>query len=1380
MSNSYYNHATYPTPNSPGSSAQLRAELESITAGFALLPTLASNGYKIAMINSAGTALTASSALQSLAITSSTINSTPIGASMPSAGTFTSLTVTGTASLGSTTVITGGTINSTPIGGTTPSTGAFTTVSASSGFAGALTGNVTGNLTGNVTGNVVGNLTGNVASSGTSTFAAITMSGAIVMSTSKITGLGNPTLAQDATTKTYVDTADALKLNLTGGNMSGAIAMGTSKITGVGDPTAAQDAATKNYTDTGLALKLNLVGGTMSGPIAMGTSKITDLGNPTQAQDAVTKTYVDTADALKLNLSGGTMSGAIAMGASKITGVGDPTAAQDVATKTYVDTADAFKLNLSGGTMSGAIAMGTSKITGLGDPIAAQDAATKNYVDNTAQGLDAKASCVVATIANITLSGIQTIDGVLLAVGDRVLVKDQSTQANNGIYLCAAGSWTRSTDTDTWTELVSAFTFIEKGTTNSESGWVCTVDQGGTIGTSAVTWVQFSGAGQITAGAGLTKTGNTLDVGTASSSRIVINADNIDLATTAVTAGTYQSLTVDTYGRVTAGSNPTTIAGYNISNAYTSTQIDAALALKLNLTGGIMSGAIAMSANKITGLGDPTFAQDAVTKTYVDTAYALKLNLAGGTMSGAIAMGTNKITGLGDPTLAQDATTKTYVDTADALKLNLAGGTMTGALAMGTSKITGLGNPTTAQDAATKTYVDTADALKLNLSGGTMSGAIALGANKITGLADPTAAQDATTKTYVDGILGSATAASTSAAAAAVSATNASNSATASATSAAASANSAASSLSSLNTFKGQYYGSLSSDPTLDPLGSAMTSGDLYFNTTIGYMKVYDGTTWLIAYLPATGYLALGGGTMTGSITFAGAQTWPTFNQNTSGTAAGLSATLAVASGGTGVTTSTGSGSNVLSISPTLVTPILGTPTSGNFSAGAFTWPTFNQNTTGTSSNVTGIISVANGGTGLATSPSNGMLDIGNGTGFTRTTLTAGSGVTITNSAGGITIAATGSGGTVTSVTGTAPIVSSGGTAPAISMAAATSSSSGYLTSTDWNTFNGKQAAGSYVSVGGALGTPSSGILTNCTFPTLNQNTTGTASNVTGIVAIANGGTGSTTAQGALNTFSGGVTSGSYLRGNGTNITLSSIQAGDVPTLNQNTTGTASNVTGTVAVSNGGSGTTTAQAAINTFAGGVTSGSYLRGNGTNVTLSAIQVGDVPTLNQNTTGTAANVTGTIAIANGGTGSTNASAARTALGATTLGANLFTITNPSAITFARFNADNTVSSLDAATFRTAIGAGTGSGSVTSITVTAGTGMSGGGTVSTSGTVTLTNSGVTSLFAGTGISVNASTGGVTVTNSGVTSVNGSTGAVTVASGTQAFVAFGATGGF
>jgi len=228
-------------------------------------------------------------------------------------------------------------------------------------------------------------------------------------------------------------------------------------------------------------------------------------------------------------------------------------------------------------TISGSLDMdsGTSAtITGLASPTNDSDAATKGYVDALAQGIDAKASVVVATTANITLSGTQTIDGVAVSVGDRVLVKDQSTASQNGIYLCASSTWTRTTDADSWTELVAAFTFVEKGTSNSDSGWICTVDAGGTLGSTSVTFAQFSGAGQITAGDGLTKSGNTLNVGTASSGRIVVNSDNIDLATSGISAGTYQSVTFDAYGRATAGTNPTTIAGYNISNAYTKTEID--------------------------------------------------------------------------------------------------------------------------------------------------------------------------------------------------------------------------------------------------------------------------------------------------------------------------------------------------------------------------------------------------------------------------------------------------------------------------------------------------------------------------------------------------------------------------------------------------------------------------------------------------------------------------------------------------------------------------------------------------------------------------------------------------------------------------------------
>lgn len=155
-------------------------------------------------------------------------------------------------------------------------------------------------------------------------------------------------------------------------------------------------------------------------------------------------------------------------------------------------------------------------------------------------------------------------------------------------------------------------------------------------------------------------------------------------------------------------------------------------------------------------------------------------------------------------------------------------------------------------------------------------------------------------------------------------------------------------------------------------------------------------------------------------------------------------------------------------------------------------------------------------------------------------------------------------------------------------------------------------------------------------------------------LSIANGGTGASTQQAAINALAGATTSGLYLRGNGSNVVMAAIQAGDVPTLNQNTTGTASNVTGTVAIANGGTGVTTQAAALTAICGTAVVGTYPRGNGSNVVMSAIQASDVPTLNQNTTGTAANVTGTVAIANGGTGATTKTEAYDALSPmTTLG-------------------------------------------------------------------------------------------------------------------------------
>jgi len=102
---------------------------------------------------------------------------------------------------------------------------------------------------------------------------------------------------------------------------------------------------------------------------------------------------------------------------------------------------------------------------------------------------------VAGTTANITLSGTQTIDGIVLVAADRVLVKNQTASADNGLYLCAVGAWTRTTDMDTWAEVPSSYVFVETGSTLADTGWVCTSNAGGTIGTTAIVWAQFSGAG---------------------------------------------------------------------------------------------------------------------------------------------------------------------------------------------------------------------------------------------------------------------------------------------------------------------------------------------------------------------------------------------------------------------------------------------------------------------------------------------------------------------------------------------------------------------------------------------------------------------------------------------------------------------------------------------------------------------------------------------------------------------------------------------------------------------------------------------------------------------------------------------------------------------
>ena len=190
-------------------------------------------------------------------------------------------------------------------------------------------------------------------------------------------------------------------------------------------------------------------------------------------------------------------------------------------------------VNKAGDTMTGALILS-------GAPAEDLQAATKAYVDSVVQGLDIKESVRCASVENITLSGVQTIDGVALAVGDRVLVKSQTNAAENGIYVVAEEAWTRAVDATNGKISSGMFTFVEEGNVNANSGFVLATDGAIAVGTTELQFSQFSGMGQVLAGTGIGKNGN-----------------EIYIKDTGVTAGTYTKLTVNAQGQVTAATNLT-------------------------------------------------------------------------------------------------------------------------------------------------------------------------------------------------------------------------------------------------------------------------------------------------------------------------------------------------------------------------------------------------------------------------------------------------------------------------------------------------------------------------------------------------------------------------------------------------------------------------------------------------------------------------------------------------------------------------------------------------------------------------------------------------------------------------------------------------------
>jgi len=329
---------------------------------------------------------------------------------------------------------------------------------------------------------------------------------------------------------------------------------------------------------------------------------------------------------------------------------------------------------------TGIVDVGGKRVGNAANPTQSSDLATKAYVDSLSNGLDVKASVRAATTANITLSNTQTIDGVALSVGDRVLVKNQSTGSENGIYVVASSSWTRAADFDNSPDVEvspGTFFFVEEGTTQADNGYVVSNDTAITIGSTAITFSQFSGAGQITAGAGLTKSGNTLDVvGTAD--RITVNTDSVDIASTyvgqssittlgTIGTGVWQGTVIGaTYGGtgVNNGSSTITLGGsFTHTGAHTlglTTTANTSVTLPTTGTLATLAGTESLSNKTITSSsfsGTTIAGSGAITFTSATDASALgtaAVVLSGGlSVAKAMFIGTN-ITGAGAGTSTLD------------------------------------------------------------------------------------------------------------------------------------------------------------------------------------------------------------------------------------------------------------------------------------------------------------------------------------------------------------------------------------------------------------------------------------------------------------------------------------------------------------------------------------------------------------------------------------------------------------------------------------------------------------------------------------------------------------------------------------------------------
>ena len=523
--------------------------------------------------------------------------------------------------------------------------------------------------------------------------------------TGNITG-GNILGGANVNATTHTGTTVSVTGNITGGNLS---------VTGIAGTlsTAAQTNITSVGTLTSLAVTGNITGGnilgganvnatTHTGATVSVTGNITG-GNILGGANVNATTHTGATVSVTGNITGGNIS---------VTGIAGTLSTATQGSVTSVGT-------LTGLTLSGNVNMGSRNINSLAEPVAATDAATKNYVDTTAQGLDPKASVVYAstatlfgnggtgytynngtsgvgaTLTNSGTTAALSIDGSTPTVGDRILVKNEAgaftintaqSAAFNGIYtVTTVGTvsvpWvlTRATDFDVGTEMPGAFVFVETGTTNADTGWTCTTNNTITVGTTSITWVQFSGAGTYSAGTGLTLTGTTFSVnasqtqitsvGTLGSLAVTgnITGGNI-LGGANVNATTHTGSTVSVTGNITGGNISVTGIAGTLSTAAQTNITSVGTLTSLAVTGNITSGNL--SGTNIVGTLT-TAAQTNITSVGTLTSLAVTGNITSGNLSGTNIVGTLT-------TAAQTNITSVGTLTSLAVTGNISGGNILG------------------------------------------------------------------------------------------------------------------------------------------------------------------------------------------------------------------------------------------------------------------------------------------------------------------------------------------------------------------------------------------------------------------------------------------------------------------------------------------------------------------------------------------------------------------------------------------------------------------------------------------------------------------------------------------------------------------------------